>query len=273
VASAQQLPSPSPSTIDSARSGTRLIRILLNTSTSIIRPLCRSLWISRERGDNPFWEHTVARHESEGASTLICSIPLKILHEYRLTRLAGPPTPYPSISTHRHQARSNPLAAFDADGGDAEVGPEPMMALSGLTLPIHAPPPSCSPTPPRSSAAAGTPSPRVLPQEIDKSCLVPHDTTVPRLSAVRGAVRVTRRCTGYCGRTVEGEGDMGPLDDRYYKGRHMVSRFFSFFNPTLSYLPRIAYRLTRNEPGSAPTRYPMTIRSSRTILDHLRYST
>lgn len=64
-------------------------------------------------------------------------------------------------------------------------------------------------------------------ENTDRSCLVPHDdesAEVERVGASRGKGLGTEYETlwGCCGKTVEGDGDMGPPDGWCYEGKHTV---------------------------------------------------
>ncbi|KAF9000260.1 hypothetical protein BDQ17DRAFT_1359928 [Cyathus striatus] len=51
----------------------------------------------------------------------------------------------------------------------------------------------------------------------DRSCLIPHDDESALVERVKGAYETLWGC---CGRTVEGDGDMGPPDGWCYEGKH-----------------------------------------------------
>lgn len=64
-------------------------------------------------------------------------------------------------------------------------------------------------------------------ENTDRSCLVPHDdesAEVERVGASRGRGLGTEYETLWscCGKTVEGDGDMGPPDGWCYEGKHTV---------------------------------------------------
>lgn len=61
---------------------------------------------------------------------------------------------------------------------------------------------------------------------------------------------------GCCGRTVEGDGDMGPPDGWCYEGKHTVR---TCLGPPLSKMTLIYFRLTLSELVFAPTRHHKTI--------------
>lgn len=59
----------------------------------------------------------------------------------------------------------------------------------------------------------------------DRSCMVPHDDESAEVERVgRGAGKAAEYETlwGCCGKTVEGDGDMGPPDGWCYEGKHTV---------------------------------------------------
>ncbi|KAG5638076.1 hypothetical protein H0H81_001925 [Sphagnurus paluster] len=68
-------------------------------------------------------------------------------------------------------------------------------------------------------------------ENTDRSCLVPHDddsAEVERVSSkAQGKSTQYETLWGCCGRTVEGDGDMGPPDGWCYEGKHTVSLFDS----------------------------------------------
>ncbi|KAF5371175.1 hypothetical protein D9758_004276 [Tetrapyrgos nigripes] len=121
---------------------------------------------------------------------LISSVPPKILHEYTLKHLI-PPT----------SSRST-------------------------TLPIH-PPSSLTLTHLTSFFSSLTPPPRLHcvrchksyyeVENDDRSCLVPHDDDSAEVEKVGSAYETLWGC---CGKTVEGDGDMGPPDGWCYEGKH-----------------------------------------------------
>ena len=70
-------------------------------------------------------------------------------------------------------------------------------------------------------------------ENTDRSCLVHHDddsAEVERISLSRakdlGFSSEYETLWGCCGRTVEGDGDMGPPDGWCYEGKHTVCRMF-----------------------------------------------
>jgi hypothetical protein len=167
--------------------------------------------------------------DSKELCTLISSIPSKILHEYCLAHLAGPSTPYPA--THQPHPL-DVLVDDDAEEAEAEAEPEPTMTLSGVTLPTHAPS-TLTLTHLTSFFSKLTPPPLLhcvrchkFYHEIDnddRSCLVPHDDDSAEVERNSRGVGGYETLYGCCGRTVEGEGDMGPPDGWCYEGRHTVS--------------------------------------------------
>jgi len=68
-------------------------------------------------------------------------------------------------------------------------------------------------------------------ENTDRSCLVPHDddsAEVERISLSKAKdlnlASEYETLWGCCGRTVEGDGDMGPPDGWCYEGKHTVCR-------------------------------------------------
>lgn len=57
-------------------------------------------------------------------------------------------------------------------------------------------------------------------ENTDYSCLVAHDDESAEVSRTKGSYETLWAC---CGRTVEGDGDMGPPDGWCYEGKHTVS--------------------------------------------------
>jgi hypothetical protein len=104
----------------------------------------------------------------------------------------------------------------------------------------------------------------------DRSCFVAHDdesAEVERvsLSKAKGLGLASEYEThwGCCGRTVEGDGDMGPPDGWCYEGKHTVrvTRFILTDGIHVSDYLFSLYRLTLNAHGSAQIRRPMMISS------------
>jgi len=136
--------------------------------------------------------------------SLILTIPPKILHSYVLTHLSPPPiTPLDLAST------------------------PPVPSLSPLTLTILT-----------SFFSALTPPPLLHcarchkgffdVENDDRSCTVGHDDDSAEVERVgRGAGYET--LWGCCGRTVDGDGDMGPPDGWCYEGKHTVRFLISHF--------------------------------------------
>jgi hypothetical protein len=130
--------------------------------------------------------------------SLLLTIPPKILHEYLLTHLS-PPTPLLL---------------------DSETTP-PAPSLSPLTITVLT-----------SFFSALTPPPLLHcarchkgffdVENDDRSCTVGHDDESAEVERVgKGAGYET--LWGCCGKTVEGDGDMGPPDGWCYEGKHTVS--------------------------------------------------
>jgi hypothetical protein len=69
-------------------------------------------------------------------------------------------------------------------------------------------------------------------ENTDRSCLVPHDddsAAVERVSSTKSKEgTLYETLWGCCGRTVEGNGDMGPPDGWCYEGKHTVCLFHLF---------------------------------------------
>ena len=145
---------------------------------------------------------------------LIASVPAQTLHAYTLAHLAS----------SQASSSSYPLTH----------------PTSGLILPT--PPPLPSPRTIKTLTvffSSLTPPPKLHCvrchkhyfelENSDRSCLVPHDDDSAIVERVRtGLGTEYETLWGCCGRTVEGDGDMGPPDGWCYEGRHTVS-----FVPTL----------------------------------------
>ncbi|KAK0207066.1 hypothetical protein DFS33DRAFT_1256655 [Desarmillaria ectypa] len=129
---------------------------------------------------------------------LISSIPPKIFHEYTLTHLI-PPTQSPASSSH---------------------------------VPIH-PPSSRTLTHLTSFFSTLTPPPRLHcvrchkfyfdVENTDRSCVVHHDdesAEVSRVGVTKSKGAEYETLWTCCGKTVEGDGDMGPPDGWCYEGKH-----------------------------------------------------
>ncbi|GLB34239.1 hypothetical protein LshimejAT787_0111230 [Lyophyllum shimeji] len=119
--------------------------------------------------------------------TLIQSIPAPTLHSYTLTHLHPSNEIHPEALTH--------ISAFFS-----ELQPPPRLHC----VRCH-----------KSYFEV---------ENTDRSCLIPHDdesAEVERVSAkAKGKGTLYETLWGCCGRTVEGDGDMGPPDGWCYEGKH-----------------------------------------------------
>lgn len=186
-----QLRTPSPS-VESSSVG----KAQLNASPASLRepPASPSPPPEGDDGDLGLITDPAALH------SLISSIPPKTFHEYTLSHLI-PPTRSPASSSH---------------------------------VPIH-PPSSRTLTHLTSFFSTLTPPPRLHcvrchkfyfdVENTDRSCVVHHDDESAEVSRV-GSTKT--KGTEYetlwtcCGKTVEGDGDMGPPDGWCYEGKHTV---------------------------------------------------
>jgi hypothetical protein len=172
--------------------------------------------------------------------TLIASVPAQTLHAYTLAHLIPPSQP-----------------------------------LSPLTFP-HIPLPTDPPAPETLTAltdffARLVPPPRLHcvrchkwyfeVENTDRSCLVPHNDESAEVERVGASGRRSGIGTEYetlwgcCGKTVEGDGDMGPPDGWCYEGKHTVR---TCLGPPLSRLTLIDPRPTLSAPVFALTRHYKT---------------
>jgi hypothetical protein len=73
-------------------------------------------------------------------------------------------------------------------------------------------------------------------ENTDRSCLIGHDDDSAEVSRVKkngfGEYETLWAC---CGKTVEGDGDMGPPDGWCYEGKHTVRVFFICLKSELNY--------------------------------------
>lgn len=155
----------------------------------------------------------------EALHALVSTIPAKTLHAYVLAHL--PTAPADTLAT---------LAAFFA------------------TL-----------TPPPRLHCVRCHSDYTEIENMDRSCHVPHDDDsayVERVGIGRGTSEYETQY-GCCGKTVEGEGDLGPPDGWCYEGMHTVSsaRLSSLLRIMLTRLDR---RRMSSARASAQTRLPLT---------------
>ncbi|KIK58038.1 hypothetical protein GYMLUDRAFT_246408 [Collybiopsis luxurians FD-317 M1] len=123
---------------------------------------------------------------------LVSSVPPKVLHEYTLAHLIPP-------------ARSS----------------KPIHPPSSLTL-THLTSFFSSLTPPPQLHCVRCHKFYYDVENVERSCLVPHDDESAEVERVGGKGADTQYETLWncCGRTVEGDGDMGPPDGWCYEGKH-----------------------------------------------------
>ncbi|KAF9035418.1 hypothetical protein BDZ89DRAFT_1157802 [Hymenopellis radicata] len=124
---------------------------------------------------------TSAPTTSEGLATLISSIPPQTLHTYTLTRLESSSAP-PSPTT------ISSLNTFFS-----KLEPPPKLHCIRCHKFYYDV------------------------ENSDRSCLVPHDDDSADVERVGGRYETLYGC---CGKTVEGDGDMGPPDGYCYEGKH-----------------------------------------------------
>ena len=127
---------------------------------------------------------------------LILSIPPQTLHTYTLTHLTPSNPPRPDALTH--------LSSFFAD----LVPPPRLHCVRCHKFFFEV-------------------------ENTDRSCLVPHDddsAVVERVASSKSKEgTLYETLWGCCGRTVEGNGDMGPPDGWCYEGKHTVGLFYPCF--------------------------------------------
>lgn len=133
--------------------------------------------------------------------SLISSVPPKLLHEYTLAHLIPP-------------ARSS----------------KPIHPPSSLTL-THLTSFFSSLTPPPQLHCVRCHKFYYEAENLERSCLVPHDdesAEVERVGIGKGADTQYETLWNCCGKTVEGDGDMGPPDGWCYEGKHTVCFCLAF---------------------------------------------
>ncbi|KAK1234334.1 hypothetical protein PQX77_002473 [Marasmius sp. AFHP31] len=134
---------------------------------------------------------------------LISSVPAKTLHEYTLTHLIPP--------------------SADSKRGNQPNAKHPIHTPSSVTL-THLTSFFSSLTPPPSLHCVRCHKFYFEVENGDRSCLVAHDdesAEVERVGAGRGESGTQYETLwGCCGKTVEGDGDMGPPDGWCYEGKH-----------------------------------------------------
>ncbi|KAJ3743947.1 hypothetical protein DFH05DRAFT_1493129 [Lentinula detonsa] len=133
--------------------------------------------------------------------SLISSVPPKTLHEYILARLIPPAR---SSNTHN-------------DNNATVIHPPSSLTLTHLTSFFS------TLTPPPQLHCVRCHKSYYEVENVERSCLVPHDdesAEVERVGLGRGADTQYETLYNCCGRTVEGEGDMGPPDGWCYEGKH-----------------------------------------------------
>ena len=165
---------------------------------------------------------------------LIASVPAQTFHAYALLHLSpSPQSPFPILSTPALLGQEKPL------------DPPSSQTLTVLSAFFSALKP-----PPKLHCVRCHNGFFEL-ENGDTSCRVQHDDESAIVDRVKTGYETLWGC---CGRTVEGDGDMGPPDGWCYEGRHTVR--FSYSNLSLKHvlmdLPS-NFRLTRNVQGSAWT--------------------
>lgn len=206
-----QLRTPSPSVVDSV-SAAQATRYPSEVPSSGLGP----------EATRPPVEPT-----PESLSTLLSSVPAKIVHDYTLAQL--PTTTQPTLDA---------LASF--------------FALL---------------TPPPKLHCVRCHKDFVEVENGDRSCLVPHDDDSAEVERVgrTGHERRTKEGTEYetlwgcCGKTTEGDGSQGPPDGWCYEGKHTVCVYICFCH---FHTNDVANRPTLNALVSAQTRPYKTTNSS-----------
>lgn len=142
---------------------------------------------------------------------LIASIPAQTFHAYTLAHLIPPSQPLSPLSFPHIPLPSDPPS------------PKTLTSLTNFFANL-VPPPRLHCTRCHKSYFEV--------ENSDRSCLVPHDdesAEVERVGATgrsKGIGTEYETLWGCCGKTVEGDGDMGPPDGWCYEGKHTVCMSF-----------------------------------------------
>ncbi|KAJ4480208.1 hypothetical protein J3R30DRAFT_2594449 [Lentinula aciculospora] len=129
--------------------------------------------------------------------SLISSVPPKTLHEYLLGHLIPPTRNSAKPNTNFHQPSS--LTLTHLTSFFSSLAPPPQLHCVRCHKFFYEV------------------------ENVERSCLVPHDdesAEVERVGVGRGADTQYETLYNCCGKTVEGEGDMGPPDGWCYEGKH-----------------------------------------------------
>ncbi|PPR04638.1 hypothetical protein CVT24_011856 [Panaeolus cyanescens] len=157
--------------------------------------------------DNDVQTETEIVTDSSQLHALIASVPPQTLHAYTLTHLSPvPPSPFPlGLTSTPSLILGNPIE------------PPSPRTLTTLTRFFS------SLTPPPKLHCVRCHSAYFELENNDRACHIPHDddsATVGRVRTGKGSTSEYETLFGCCGKTVEGDGDMGPPDGWCYEGQH-----------------------------------------------------